>query len=85
MSTYGFNDVDIDCEYPASPDYSGRGIGYDNIVYFIKKLWMRMSQHKKGVLMPIPASYWYLQHFDITSLESTVDWFSLMSCDMHGA
>lgn len=32
----------------------------------------------------IPASYWYLRHFDITKMEQSLDWFNLMSYDIHG-
>jgi chitinase len=39
----------------------------------------------KGVCLALPASYWYLQNFDIVALESTVDWFNFMSYDMHGS
>lgn len=30
------------------------------------------------ISMAIPASYWYLQHFDVSGLEPSVDWFNLM-------
>lgn len=35
--------------------------------------------------MAIPASFWYLQHFDIVRLQSSVDWFNVMTYDVHGA
>ncbi|EFY94032.1 glycoside hydrolase family 18 protein [Metarhizium robertsii ARSEF 23] len=85
MNTYGFDGIDIDWEYPVAPDRNGRDEDYKNIVSFMRELRHRMDQHKKGVSMAIPASYWYLQHFDIAALEAAVDWFNLMSYDMHGA
>jgi chitinase len=51
----------------------------------MKKLRSRMKASGKGTSMAIPASYWYLQNFDIKALEPEVDWFNLMSYDMHGA
>lgn len=30
------------------------------------------------ISMAIPASYWYLQHFDVSALEPEVSWFNLM-------
>ena len=43
---------------------------------------MRASFKKRnemwGISMAIPASYWYLQHFDISALEKEVSWFNLM-------
>lgn len=32
----------------------------------------------------MPASYWYLQHFDLAKHQESVDWFNIMSYDLHG-
>jgi GH18 family chitinase len=32
----------------------------------------------------LPASYWYLQHFDIKKLAPSIEFFNIMSYDMHG-
>jgi len=32
----------------------------------------------------LPTSYWYLQHFDLEGMADEVDWFNLMSYDLHG-
>lgn len=85
MSKYGFDGIDIDWEYPVAEDRNGRPEDYKNIVTFMKSLRERMDTLNKGVSMAIPASYWYLQDFDIVKLEATVDWFNLMSYDMHGS
>lgn len=37
-----------------------------------------------GFSITLPASYWYLQHFDIEGIQPYVDWFNLMSYDLHG-
>ncbi|KAI1182685.1 chitinase [Nemania serpens] len=85
MNTYGLDGVDIDWEYPAADDRAGRPEDFKNIVTFVKSIHERMKADKRGNSMAIPASYWYLQHFDIKKLESYVDWFNLMSYDMHGS
>ncbi|KAK0391598.1 hypothetical protein NLU13_1098 [Sarocladium strictum] len=85
MTEYSLDGVDIDWEYPAADDRNGKPEDYKNIVTFMKKLRSRMRASKKSTSMAIPASYWYLQNFDIRALESEVDWFNLMSYDMHGA
>lgn len=72
MDKFGFDGVDIDWEYPEAPDRAGRGEDYTNIVTFMKKLRERMNSSKRGVSMALPASYWYLQHFDIINLEEHV-------------
>ena len=40
---------------------------------------------KKGLSLTLPSSYWYLQHFDIKNLEEHIDWFNIMSYDIHGS
>lgn len=32
----------------------------------------------------VPSSYWYLQHFDIVNIEPIIDWFNVMTYDLHG-
>ncbi|KAH6608262.1 chitinase (class v) [Trichoderma cornu-damae] len=85
MNKYGFDGVDIDWEYPVAEDRSGRPADFQNAVTFMKKLRERMKDSKRGVSMAIPASYWYLQNFDIKALESQVDWFNIMTYDVHGS
>jgi chitinase len=39
---------------------------------------------KYGYSITLPASYWYLQHFDLAGHQPHVDWFNIMSYDLHG-
>jgi GH18 family chitinase len=32
----------------------------------------------------LPSSYWYLQGFDVSDLEKYVNWFNVMTYDIHG-
>ncbi|KAL4723086.1 hypothetical protein ACLX1H_010327 [Fusarium chlamydosporum] len=85
MDKYGFDGVDIDWEYPVTDDRHGKPADYKNAVKFMKKIRAKMNTLKKAVSMALPASYWYLQGFDIQSLESTLDWFNIMTYDVHGS
>ncbi|KAJ6105101.1 hypothetical protein N7523_010175 [Penicillium sp. IBT 18751x] len=84
MNTYGFTGVDIDWEYPAATDRNDRSEDYANFPKFLARLKKALAQYKFGLSVTLPTSYWYLQHFDVVSIEPSVDWFNFMSYDLHG-
>ncbi|KAH7309113.1 hypothetical protein B0I35DRAFT_359977 [Stachybotrys elegans] len=86
MSTYDFDGIDLDWEYPQAPDRSGRGEDYKNFPKFVANLKraLRSTGGRDEVTLTLPASFWYLQHFDIVALEKHVDFFNIMSYDLHG-
>ncbi|KAK8859535.1 glycoside hydrolase [Apiospora arundinis] len=84
MMEWGFTGIDIDWEYPSADDRSGRPEDYETFPKFLKSLKAYLSDYNYGLSITIPTSYWYLQHFDITAIEPYVDWFNIMSYDLHG-
>lgn len=80
--TYAFDGIDIDWEYPVADDRGGNPADFDNFVAFIQEL--KAAAGSLGVTLTLPSSYWYLQGFDIVNLEKHVDWFNIMSYDIHG-
>ncbi|KAF5259704.1 hypothetical protein FOXYS1_9669 [Fusarium oxysporum] len=85
MSTYGFNGLDLDWEYPVDTDRGGQAVDFANFPKFMERLKIMMDAADKGLSITLPASYWYLRQFDIKKLEKTVDFFNIMSYDLHGA
>jgi chitinase len=65
---------------------SGKAADYDNYTSFLKKLRNALgsSGHSYRLTITILSSYWYMQHFDIVEIEKTIDWFNIMSYDLHG-
>ncbi|KAI9775414.1 MAG: hypothetical protein M1839_001109 [Geoglossum umbratile] len=86
MTTYGFDGVDVDWEYPGADDRSGRPEDFANYPTFLRNLRnaFHAAGHNYGVTITCPSSFWYLQHFDIVALEKEVDWFNMMMYDLHG-
>ncbi|KAL8378735.1 hypothetical protein RB599_008513 [Gaeumannomyces hyphopodioides] len=85
METYNFDGVDIDWEYPAATDRAGRPGDYQNFPKFIANLKSAISGTGRGGLtLTLPVSYWYLKNFDIVKLEPNVEFFNMMSYDLHG-
>ncbi|KAF5227917.1 hypothetical protein FAUST_11455 [Fusarium austroamericanum] len=85
LATYNFNGLDLDWEYPIDDKRGGRERDYITLPKFITKLKRRINIADKGLTITLPASYWYLQYFDIKNLENTVSFFNIMSYDLHGA
>ncbi|EEU35524.1 uncharacterized protein NECHADRAFT_106591 [Fusarium vanettenii 77-13-4] len=88
MNTYGFDGLDLDWEYPVAKDRNGRGEDFKNFVTFMDRLRKQLNDKgmsKKGISLTLPSSYWYLQHFDIKNLQRSIDWFNIMSYDIHGS
>ncbi|KAL2060601.1 hypothetical protein VTL71DRAFT_9242 [Oculimacula yallundae] len=86
LTKYGLDGVDIDWEYPAADDRGGKPADTDNFVLLmsdIREAFNRINPSWQSTIT-IPTSYWYLRGFDIVRLEKYVDWFNLMSYDLHG-
>lgn len=86
MSTYDFDGVDLDWEYPEADDRSGRPEDYENFPKFLANLKSTLDKTpgRNELSITLPASYWYLQHFDLKKLGKHVTFFNIMTYDMHG-
>lgn len=80
MNTYGFDGVDIDWEYPQADDRGGASADTANYVALVKEMRAAFGT-KYGITVTLPTSYWYLQHFDLTNMQDSVNWFNVMSYD----
>lgn len=88
MNTYSFDGLDLDWKYPAAEDRGGRDEDIKNFVSFMERMRKTLDDKgmkKKGLSLTLPSSYWYLKYFDIQKLEKSVDWFNIMSYDLHGS
>lgn len=86
MAKYNLDGVDIDWEYPEATDRHGRPEDYANFPAFLarlKAIFQAMGRNPE-ISITIPASFWYLQHFDLVNLQKSVDFFNVMTYDFHG-
>ncbi|EFX05487.1 class 5 chitinase 1 [Grosmannia clavigera kw1407] len=83
MDTFGFDGVDLDWEYPGADDRGGVESDTANYVALVEQMRQAFGT-KYGLTVTIPTSYWYLQHFDVESMQTHIDWFNLMAYDLHG-
>ncbi|KAK3313314.1 glycoside hydrolase superfamily [Apodospora peruviana] len=86
MARHNYDGVDIDWEYPVAEDRGGKPEDFDNFVNFMRRLRERLNATgtPKGLSLTLPASYWYLKGFDIVNLEPHIDFFNVMTYDIHG-
>ncbi|OQN97868.1 hypothetical protein B0A48_16179 [Cryoendolithus antarcticus] len=83
MSQYGFSGVDLDWEYPGTPERGGQRADTENYVSLVKE--MRASFGSQyGISLTLAPDYWYLRGFDAKAMESSVDFFGFMAYDLHG-
>ncbi|KAK5658632.1 hypothetical protein OQA88_2025 [Cercophora sp. LCS_1] len=86
MEEHNFDGVDIDWEYPVASDRGGIPADFDSYATFLRRLRERLNRTGKryGISIAIPASYWYLRGFNLQELEPWIDWFNIMTYDIHG-
>lgn len=83
LNTYGFDGVDLDWEYPAADDRGGVKADKANFVLLLAEMRSAFGS-RYGISLTLPASYWYLQGFDVNAIQYNVDWMNMMSYDIHG-
>ncbi|KUJ13269.1 glycoside hydrolase [Mollisia scopiformis] len=83
MTTWGFDGVDLDWEYPGAPDRGGINADTANFVALLRDMRAAFG-NLYGISCTVPASFWYLRWFDIKGMEQYLDFFNVMTYDIHG-
>lgn len=83
MAQYGFQGVDIDWEYPGTPERGGSRADTANFVTLVKEMKASFGT-QYGLSLTLAPDYWYLRGFDAKAMEPHVDMFGFMAYDLHG-
>ncbi|KAI9035631.1 uncharacterized protein KD926_003171 [Aspergillus affinis] len=83
MQTWGFDGVDLDWEYPGADDRGGNPDDTANFVELLRDM-KNAFQGRYGISVTLPASYWYLRWFDLQGMQEHLDFFNIMTYDIHG-
>jgi chitinase len=83
MDRYGFEGLDLDWEYPSAADRNGKPEDKENYKALVREM-REAFQARFGISVAIPASFPYMQGFDLKYMAPYIDWFNLMSYDLHG-
>ena len=62
MSKYGFQGVDLDWEYPATPERGGRPADTANFVLLVKEMKASFGG-QYGISLTLAPDYWYLRGY----------------------
>ncbi|KAJ6024672.1 hypothetical protein N7540_005469 [Penicillium herquei] len=86
LQKYGLDGVEIDWEYPAAGDRGGSPDDTANSVTLLAELREAFDPINPGweITCTLPSSYWYMQNFDVKSMEKYISFFNFMSYDLHG-
>ncbi|GKZ26889.1 hypothetical protein AbraCBS73388_003278 [Aspergillus brasiliensis] len=86
LTKYGLDGVEIDWEYPAATDRGGSSDDTANFVILLAELREAFDATNPGweITCTLPSSYWYMQNFDLESMQKYVSYFNMMSYDLHG-
>jgi len=84
MAQYGFQGVDLDWEYPGTPERGGKAANTEDYVSLVKEMRAAFDD-QYGLSLTLAPDYWYLRGFDAKAMEPYVDFFGFMAYDLHGS
>jgi chitinase len=86
LRDYHLDGVDLDWEYPAATDRGGNPDDINNLVNLLAELREAFEREDPGweISVTLPTSYWYLRGFDMERMQKYVDYFNMMTYDLHG-
>ncbi|KAK6429838.1 hypothetical protein LTR95_014010 [Oleoguttula sp. CCFEE 5521] len=84
MQKYNFQGVDVDWEYPGTPERGGQRADTQNYLDLVKDMHTAFNG-QYGISLTLAPDYWYLRGFAAKEMEPYVDFFGFMAYDLHGS
>ncbi len=89
---YGFDGIDIDWEFPGTPDRGGRGVDKANFTALLSEFRAHMHAEAESIegqeelLLTIasPAGDTFYQHQELNKIHESLNWINVMTYDYHG-
>lgn len=84
---YGFDGIDLDWEYPAYAEHSGKFEDTKNFTLLLEELHKKAKAHSPQLLVTIaaPAGPQHMQNIEIEKIHTYLDWINVMTYDFAGA
>ncbi|KAL4945825.1 glycosyl hydrolases family 18-domain-containing protein [Aspergillus oleicola] len=82
MLTYAFDGVDIDWQYPGAQEHDRNSTDSENFVTLLHEL-KDAFQGKYGISVTMPGNNAYLENFNLTGMQSHIDFFNFATYDIH--
>lgn len=82
MVEYGFQGVDLDWEYPGTPERGGSRADIANFVTLVREMREAFGT-KYGISLTLAPDYWYLRYFDVAGLDPYVDHMVRFPCTIY--
>ncbi|KAJ3036064.1 hypothetical protein HDV00_003111 [Rhizophlyctis rosea] len=83
FKTYSVDGLDIDWEYPGTPERAGSPADSDNYLSFIQEA-RALFGSTYSLSIAAPAGFWYLRWFKIDKMATYLDYIVFMTYDLHG-
>jgi GH18 family chitinase len=83
LKEYGFQGLDLDWEWPGASNRGGRDSDKEGHVALFKELRAAFG-NDYGLTCALPHDYAFLKNIDVKGLSEHVDWFNVLTYDLHG-